>query len=414
MVQLVVIVVTLASLAVTSGVAYSPEGLQRRLDKAKRPTSWQKRLDKALLDVDKNPQQRIRLLQKVAGDGKKIVSDVRVAAAEVQEKGIGKGHPILLDLLFPDGTTARSDLEGLVALRKQLPELTKGLAPPTVEQLRAAAPAAPIDPTRVARALADLAGDERKQRELLQEAKNALRSTPKGLETPKYRVLRSWRAGPGALDGVVELRSYPPFTVARKGMGGAGFGAGFGAVEGGGAGFNALASYLFGDNADGAAMAMTTPVGIDVSGGGAASSMSFVLPRDAARAPPRPNADGGVALDEVPARIVAVKAFAGVVTDGEVRRQRDALEAAIEADGGTAPVEAGAFSVLQYNAPYAIPWRRRNELAIVVSEVVAEEEAASAGEAAAGDAEAAPAGEAAGEREGREGVSSWYDTGVRL
>lgn len=435
--QLVGIVVTLASLAVTSGVAYSPEGLQRRLDKAKRPTSWQKRLDKALLDVDKNPQQRIRLLQKVAGDGKKIVSDVRVAAAEVQEKGIGKGHPLLLDLLFPDGTTARSDLEGLVALRKQLPELTKGLAPPTVEQLRAAAPAAPIDPTRVARALADLAGDERKQRELLQEAKNALRSTPKGLETPKYRVLRSWRAGPGALDGVIELRSYPPFTVARKGMGGAGFGAfetpyphgtrthplpprypnpraGFGAVEGGGAGFNALASYLFGDNADGAAMAMTTPVGIDVSGGGAASSMSFVLPRDAARAPPRPNADGGVTLDEVPARIVAVKAFAGVVTDGEVRRQRDALEAAIEADGGTAPVEAGAFSVLQYNAPYAIPWRRRNELAIVVSEVMAGEKAASAGDAAAGDAEAAPAGEAAGEREGREGVSSWYDAGVRL
>ncbi|EOD13606.1 hypothetical protein EMIHUDRAFT_357026 [Emiliania huxleyi CCMP1516] len=240
------------------------------------------------------------------------------------------------------------------------------------------------------------------------------------LETPKYRVLRSWRAGPGALDGVVELRSYPPFTVARKGMGGAGFGA----VEGGGAGFNALASYLFGDNAgaDGAAMAMTTPVGIDVSGGGAASSMSFVLPRDAARAPPRPNADGGVALDEVPARIVAVKAFAGVVTDGEVRRQRDALEAAIEADGGTAPARRPSRRepfrccslVLQYNAPYAIPWRRRNELAIVVSEVVAEEEAASAGEAAAGDAEAAPAGEAAGEREGREGVSSWYDTGVRL
>ena len=101
------------------------------------------------------------------------------------------------------------------------------------------------------------------------------------LETPKYRVLRSWRAGPGALDGVVELRSYPPFTVARKGMGGAGFGAvetpyphgtrthpvpprypdpgaGFGAVEGGGAGFNALASYLFGDNA-GVARSGTPP-----------------------------------------------------------------------------------------------------------------------------------------------------------
>ena len=56
MVQLVVIVVTLASLAVTSGVAYSPEGLQRRLDKAKRPTSWQKRLDKALTTLGDPPE----------------------------------------------------------------------------------------------------------------------------------------------------------------------------------------------------------------------------------------------------------------------------------------------------------------------------------------------------------------------
>jgi len=374
--------------------------MQRRLEKAKRPTSWQKRLDKALLDVDKNPEQRVRLLQKVAKDSKKVASDLRDAAQEIEEKGFGKGHPLVLDLLFPVGTTARSDLEGLLALRTQVPELLQSVKPPSAEQLTPSSLPQPVDPAKVVSGLVSLATDEAKQRELAEEAKNALRPSPKGLETPRYSVVRSWAAGESSLAGSVELRSYAPFTVARKAMAEAGFNS----VEGGGAGFNALASYLFGGNVQQEAMAMTMPVEIETDGAGGAS-MSFVLPRKNEASPPEPST-ADVTIEEVPARLVAVKPFAGIVTDEEVERQKAALLEAIAADGATRPVEEGAVSVLQYNSPFTLPWRRRNELAIVVTE----EEAVEAAAAEEEDVEAT--GEVASE--GGEGVVSWYDAGVRL
>jgi hypothetical protein len=80
-------------------------------------------LDKAVYDVDITLEQRFRLLSKVAQDRKQINQDLRLALDEIQEKGMGKGHPKVLDLLYPSGTTARGDLEGLAALRKQVPEV---------------------------------------------------------------------------------------------------------------------------------------------------------------------------------------------------------------------------------------------------------------------------------------------------
>ena len=215
-----------------------------------------------------------------------------------------------------------------------------------------------------------------------------MRSTPKGLETPRYKTLRTWPAG-GALDGVVELRQYEPFTAVSKKMGGSGLGA----PSDGGAGFMGLAEYLFGGNAEGEEMAMTMPVEISRQEGREAT-MSFVIPRAQAAAPPTPKTDD-VVVEEVAARLVAVKPFSGIATEEEVARQVDALFAAIEADGGTRPLDARAHSVLQYNAPYTVPWRRRNEIAIVVEQM---------DEAAAENAENAEGG----------GVVSWYDAGVRL
>ena len=166
-----------------SSMALSPAGVQRRLDKAKKANSWQKRLDKALLDVDVSPNQRVRLLQKVARDAKIIQRDVKAAVTEIQEKGMGKGHPLVLDLLFPTGTTARADLEGLAALRKQVPELAENLKPPTPDQLTAIdftkVNLTTVSPVTVVTSLATIATDESKQKEVLEEAKNALRSTPK-------------------------------------------------------------------------------------------------------------------------------------------------------------------------------------------------------------------------------------------
>ena len=90
---------------------------ERRVQRAKQANSWQNRLDKALLDVDTAPKARVRLLQRALKD-RALQKDVKLAAEEIREKGMGKGHVLAIDLLFPTGTTARSDLEGLLALRK--------------------------------------------------------------------------------------------------------------------------------------------------------------------------------------------------------------------------------------------------------------------------------------------------------
>jgi hypothetical protein len=72
-----------------------------------------------------------------------------------------------------------------------------------------------------------------------------------------------------------------------------------------------------------------------------------------------------------------------------VRRQLATLQQAV---GGTSPpgpayrsASAGAYSLLQYNPPYTLPWLRRNEIAIALEadEPAAVDEPAAADEPAA-------------------------------
>lgn len=143
----------------------------------------------------------------------------------------------------------------------------------------------------------------------------------------------------------------------------------------GASGFNTLARYLFGGNEASEAMAMTMPVEVTPpSTDGNGGSMAFVLPKRYAQAPPRPLDPSAVSFEMVPRRLVACKPFAGLVTDEEVSRQKSALLEAIAADGGLIAVggdgemaASACVSVLQYNSPLTIPWRRRNEVAIVVT-----------------------------------------------
>jgi len=348
--------------------------------------SWQARLDKATLGVDVDPKQRVRLFQRAVKDPA-LQKDVRRAITAIRTQGMGKGHPKVIELLWPTGTTARSDIESLFALRKQIPEVLEELrkSPPSVPS-GASAPTLP-DPATVITQLSSLATNQTKLEALKEEVKDLARSTPKGLETPAYKVVRT-------IDGPIflgrpepiELRSYDSFTVARTDMSGFAFG-----TTSGGDGFNTLASYLFGDNEEKRAMAMTMPVEISSAAGGA-GSMAFVLPQQDADAPPVPVAGAAVNIEEVPARLVAAKPFAGIVTDEEVARQKAALLEALAADGSFAPVDAEQVSVLQYNSPLTIPWRRRNEIAFVVAAVPAEDEAVPVAES----------------------VVSWYDSGKRL
>mmetsp|Transcript_5874 Transcript_5874/g.16015 ORF Transcript_5874/g.16015 Transcript_5874/m.16015 type:complete len:477 (+) Transcript_5874:47-1477(+) len=345
--------------------------------------TWQARLDRSLLEVDLGLGSRLRLLSKAVTDPT-LLEDVQSSVAILSNQGFAKGHPEVIDKLWPKGTTARADLEGITALRKQVPEVIETLRQqpifpnPGEADTQAGTPTIP-DLSTVVSSLVTLATDPSKQMELQDELTNVVRRTPKGLETPGYKVV-------GAVEGPVvlgspeeiQIRAYDQFTVARTPMKGSAFGAG-----GSGAGFNTLASYLFGQNAAGQRMAMTMPVEVSLrepsagSAGAAArgagegeddASMAFVLPRSFADAPPEPLDGSDIFIDTVAPRLVAVKSFAGIVTDEEVERQKAALLEALANSAGYAPADGGSMvSVLQYNSPITVPWRRRNEVAMVVT-----------------------------------------------
>merc|ERR1719491_1078872 len=189
-------------------------------------SSWQRRLDRALLDIDATPKSRFRNIERVLQDPN-LRTDINSAIDVIRTKGFGKGHPEFINLLWPKGTTARSDLEGLTALRTQLPEAWKEL-PDFVKTNNERSSKTSSSNPPISTGFNSLP----KPDEIKEELKNALRSTPKGLEEPTYSVVRVIE---GELKlGVpeeIELRKYEAFTVAET-------------PSMGGTGFNTLASYL--------------------------------------------------------------------------------------------------------------------------------------------------------------------------
>lgn len=351
--------------------------------------AWQLKLDRALLSVDAPLGDRLKDLREVAQHGPTVAKDVFAAVSSLSSGSTEE----FIDTLYPKGTTARSDIEGLRALRTQVSEI----APPKLPDAGSAPSFETPKPEDVSKAAEEVSAavsalltDREKQEELKEEVKNAFRSTPKGLETPEYEVV--------ATLGDVELRRYAPYSVAKTTMAADGASDSVFSSESGGQGFNTLASYLFGKNDADASMSMTMPVEISSSAGaGGSSSMAFVLPSEYADAPPAPLADG-IDIEKVPERLVAVRAFPGFVTEPEVQRQLAAVVDALEADAGASTAwTRGAwpeqYSTLQYNAPYTLPWRRRNEIAVVVE---APQEAGAAPTAAAAQVETeAPSGKIA-------------------
>ena len=300
--------------------------------------SWQTQLDRVFLDIDMKPRTRSRTLFKVIERREEILTDVRSAVESIREKGFKDGHGEAIDLLFPKGTIVRSDLEGLQALRKQVPEAIEDLRktrPTTTASTPS--PPKPEDLRKVAEKLRDGS----LQSDIEEELKNALRSTPKGLETPKYTVDKT-------IGEDCEVRTYEAYAVAELTE-----------QRPDGDAFNILAAYLFGKNSEDKAMAMTMPVEM-VDG-----VMSFVLPKADADAPPAPT-DDKVTIGARPARTVVALPFPGVATPEEIERQRSKLADVLKAEGLEAADDS--YTVLQYNSPFTIPWRRRNELVVALAE----------------------------------------------
>ncbi len=116
------------------------------------------------------------------------------------------------------------------------------------------------------------------------------------------------------------------------------------------------------DDSDGVSIPMTAPVErTDAPGDGA--RMAFSLPADYdAESAPRPT-DEDVTLVAVPERTLAVRRFSWRPTDERIERETDRLRESLAA--ADVPTDGEPF-YMGYDAPWTLPFLRRNEVAVSV------------------------------------------------
>lgn len=169
-----------------------------------------------------------------------------------------------------------------------------------------------------------------------------------GYETPSYRILR---AGDG-----VELREYEPHLVAEVTV----RGDRDRAVN---RGFRELAGYIFGGNASGTKVAMTSPV-TQMAAQGDAWTIRFMMPTAYDKGSlPAPNSDA-IRFVEAPAERHVVLTFSGRWQDEALDRHEADLRA-VAAKMGLNLTGAPIYHF--YDDPFTLPWNRRNEVAFVVN-----------------------------------------------
>lgn len=128
----------------------------------------------------------------------------------------------------------------------------------------------------------------------------------------------------------------------------------------GSSGFKKLAGYIFGGNASGKKIAMTTPVRMDMDD--STSTMSFVMPNDLdSTSLPKPN-DQQVQIKTFPAEYVAATRFGGYASEEDIAHHINLLKQQLTEQG---ILFYGNFRFLGYNAPYQLV-NRRNEIIVNV------------------------------------------------
>ncbi|MEX5727597.1 hypothetical protein Ga0609869_000950 [Rhodovulum iodosum] len=177
-------------------------------------------------------------------------------------------------------------------------------------------------------------------------------TTYRGYEAPPYTV--------EARDGPVELRDYAPFTVAevtvsgRRGP----------AIQ---TGFRILAGYIFGRNQTPAGasekIAMTVPVTQAKAEEGWV--IRFMMPAgkrlDALPAPE----NAAVRLTRTAPERMIVMRFSGRATTRALTEQAERLAAYARANDLEI---TGAPRFMFYDDPFTLPWRRRNEVGLVLAD----------------------------------------------
>lgn len=174
-------------------------------------------------------------------------------------------------------------------------------------------------------------------------------------DQPAYTVTRTIAPG-------VELRAYQQRVVAETDADGSDDGAAFGRLFG----------YITGANRDGRTIAMTVPVEqaplrlamtVPVESGGATPVMRFyIAPAVAAAGAPLPT-DSRVRIVTLPAVTMGVIRYTGIASEVARARQTSRLRAALDASG---LMTEGAPLYFAYDPPFALPFLRRNEVALSI------------------------------------------------
>ena len=179
----------------------------------------------------------------------------------------------------------------------------------------------------------------------------------KGNETPDYVVESS--------EGAVEIRSYVPHIAAEVTVSGDRDTA----IN---AGFRVLAGYIFGGNEARAKVAMTTPVTqapsekiamttpVKQTGSDQEWTVQFMMPREYTLATlPKPKDPRIRLVTTTPKRAVVLR-FSGVATTAAIATRSDELRSWAKARGLAI---SGQPQFMFYDAPFTLPWNRRNEIA---------------------------------------------------
>ena len=182
------------------------------------------------------------------------------------------------------------------------------------------------------------------------------------VETPSYKV--------SSKSGNLEVREYGPTIVAEATVAGERDKA----IQ---RGFRIIADYIFGNNLSSTKVAMTAPVMQQSSekiamtapviqqASGKSWNVRFVMPsKYTMETLPKP-VNPKVALIEVPAMRFAAIRFSGFAGQGSLDKHEAELRAFMAERGLTATSEPQyAF----YNAPWTLPFMRRNEVMIEVAD----------------------------------------------
>lgn len=189
-----------------------------------------------------------------------------------------------------------------------------------------------------------------------------LGETAMSYEEPQYKVVYT--------DGDFEYRQYEPYRVSETIIVGA-----RDADAASSEGFRRLFAYITGSNTSQSKISMTVPVSqgasekismtvpVQQSAADTGWRVSFMLPSQFTLETAPVPTDARVYVREVPGRLMVVLRFSGRWTESNYVEHEQELAGYVAAQSLS---KAGTIERAAYNAPFSIPWFRRNEVMVAI------------------------------------------------